>query len=70
VECLIVGDCGAPAHGAHGQTLGIDVLPRGADESLTRLAAVLREFEARLRVGGMSDDQDFPEIRADGSVAS
>jgi hypothetical protein len=29
VDCLIVGGFGAQAHGAHRQTLDIDVVPRG-----------------------------------------
>lgn len=48
---------GAQAHGAHRQTLDIDVVPRSTDENLQRLAAALRELGARLRVGGMSDDE-------------
>ena len=56
VECVIVGGFGAQAHGAHRQTLDIDVVPRGTDDNFVRLAAALRELGARLRVGGMSDD--------------
>jgi len=57
VDCLIVGGFGAQAHGAHRQTLDIDVVPRGTDANLERLAAALRDLGARLRVGGLTDDE-------------
>lgn len=41
----------------HRQTFDIDVVPLGTDENLARLADALRELGARLRVGGMSDDE-------------
>lgn len=56
VECVIVGGFGAQAHGAHRQTIDIDVVPRSTDDNLGRLAAALRELGARLRVGGMADE--------------
>lgn len=57
VACLIVGGFAAQAHGAHRQTLDIDVVPRRTDVNLERLAAALRELGARLRVGGMTDEE-------------
>ena len=42
VDYLIVGGFGAQPHGAHRQTLDIDVVPRSADVNLDRLAAALR----------------------------
>jgi len=52
-------------HGAIRQT-SIDVVPYGTDENFCRIAEVLRELEARLSVGGLSDDAGLPEIPADG----
>lgn len=57
VECVIVGGFGAQAHGARRQTFDIDVVPRNTDDNLNRLAAALRDLGARLRVGGMSDEE-------------
>jgi hypothetical protein len=57
VELVIVGGFGAQAHGARRQTFDIDVVPRNTDENFSRLAAALRELGARLRVGGMSDEE-------------
>jgi hypothetical protein len=57
VEYVIVGGFGAQAHGASRQTFDIDVVPRSSDDNFGRLAAALRELGARLRVGGMSDDE-------------
>jgi hypothetical protein len=57
VDCLIVGGFGAQAHGAHRQTLDIDLVPRSTDENLERLAAALRELGSRLRVGGLTDEE-------------
>jgi hypothetical protein len=57
VECVIVGGFGAQAHGARHQTLDIDVVPRNTQDNFVRLAVALRELGARLRVGGMSDEE-------------
>jgi hypothetical protein len=57
VEYLVVGGFAAQAHGAKRQTFDIDVLPRGTDENLGRLAEALRELGARLRVGGLTDEE-------------
>ncbi len=48
---------GARAHGASRPTLDIDGVPDSATSNLERLADALRELGARLRVGGMSDDE-------------
>lgn len=56
VEYIIVGGFGAQAHGARRQTFDIDVVPRPGDDNFDRLAAALRDLGARLRVGGMSDE--------------
>ena len=55
VEYVIVGGFGAQAHGARRQTFDIDVVPNSTEENLERLASVLSDLGARLRVGGMSD---------------
>ena len=57
VEYVLVGGLGARAHGATRPTEDVDVVPRSSGENLDRLAAALRELGARLRVGGMSDDE-------------
>lgn len=75
MEFVVVGGFGARAHGAHRQTFDIDVVPRSTDDNLTRLAAALAELHARLRVGGMTDDEarklpvtiDAPTLRSFGS---
>lgn len=57
VEYVLVGGLGARAHGATRPTSDLDLVPGGDDPNLERLAAALRELNARLRVGGMSDDE-------------
>lgn len=66
---------GAQAHGAARQTFDIDVVPATTEENWSRLASALKELDARLRVGGMSDDEarrlpvtlDAATLRAFGS---
>jgi hypothetical protein len=57
VEYVLVGGLGARAHGATRPTGDIDCVPDSDRENLSRLAAALRELNARLRVGGMSDEE-------------
>lgn len=57
VEYLLVGGLAARAHGAERQTADVDCVPNTAVENLARLAAALIELRARLRVGGMSDEE-------------
>lgn len=57
VEYVLVGGLGARAHGALRPTSDIDCVPDGTVDNLDRLAAAMRELGARLRVGGMSDDE-------------
>ena len=45
------------ALGATRPTSDIDLVPDGDDDNLARLAAALLELNARLRVGGMTDDE-------------
>lgn len=55
VEYLVVGGIGAQLHGATRATADFDSLPSTTGENLGRLAAALRELNAFLRVGGLSD---------------
>jgi hypothetical protein len=57
VEYVMVGGLGARAHGATRPTVDVDVVPSPSGSNLERLAAALRELHARLRVGGMADDE-------------
>lgn len=57
VDYVLVGGLGARAHGATRPTGDIDLVPGGDAGNLGRLAAALLELNARLRVGGMSDDE-------------
>jgi hypothetical protein len=75
VEYVLVGGLGAQAHGAARQTFDIDVVPATTDENWNRLASALKELGARLRVGGMTDEEarqlpvvlDAATLRAFGS---
>lgn len=57
VEYLLVGGLAARAHGAQRRTADVDCVPNTTPENLERLAAALRQLNARLRVGGMTDDE-------------
>ena len=57
VEYLLVGGLAARAHGAQRKTADVDCVPNTTVENLVRVAAALVELNARLRVGGMSDDE-------------
>lgn len=57
VEHLIVGGVGAQLHGAHRPTGDFDSLPRTTRENLARVAAALKELNAYLRVGGLTDEE-------------
>lgn len=57
VDYVLVGGLGARAHGATRPTSDIDLVPDSDNDNLARLAAALRELNARLRVGGMTDDE-------------
>jgi hypothetical protein len=56
VEYLLVGRFAARAHGAQRRTADVDCVPIMSAANLGRLAAALRELNARLRVAGMTDD--------------
>ena len=57
VEYLIVGGVAAIAYGAARPTQDVDCVVRRDRANLERLAAALRELDARLRVGGLTDDE-------------
>ena len=55
VEFLLVGGVAAIAHGARRLTVDLDCVPVRTYENLDRLAAALRDLDARLRVQGLTD---------------
>lgn len=57
VEYLVVGGVGAQLHGATRPTADFDSVPATSEANLGRLAAALRELNAYLRVGGLTDDE-------------
>jgi hypothetical protein len=57
VEYLIVGGIAATIHGATRQTTDFDCMPARDPSNLRRLADALTELNARLRVGGMTDEE-------------
>ena len=57
VEYLLVGGLAARAYGAERRTADVDCVPSTTVENLERVAAALRELGARLRVGGMTDEE-------------
>ena len=57
VEYLLVGGLAAIAHGALRPTVDFDCLARRTKDNLARLAAAMNELHARLRVGGLSDEE-------------
>ena len=57
VDYVLIGGLAARLHGSPLLTEDIDITPAVDQENLTRLAAALRELEARLRG---AEDVDFP----------
>ncbi|MGI8940181.1 MAG: hypothetical protein ACR2JF_18585 [Iamia sp.] len=55
VDYILVGGVAANAYGATRPTLDFDCVPRRDATNLSNVAAALRELNARLRVGGLSD---------------
>ncbi|MBA3288150.1 MAG: hypothetical protein H0U21_09030 [Acidimicrobiia bacterium] len=57
VEYLLVGGIAARAYGAQRRTADVDCVPNTTIENLERVSAALRDLKARLRVGGMTDEE-------------
>ncbi len=57
VQYLLVGGAAAQAHGAIRATDDADCLAAPNDDNYERLAAALRELNARLSVEGLSDEE-------------
>lgn len=57
VDYVVVGGVAARVHGAGRATADIDCVPATDEENLQRLAGALADLGARLRVGGMSDEE-------------
>ncbi|MGQ0744313.1 MAG: hypothetical protein ACT4OS_08285 [Acidimicrobiales bacterium] len=57
VEFLVVGGVTAIAYGAIRPTSDLDCVARRSGTNLDRLAAALRELNARLRIAGLSDKE-------------
>lgn len=57
VEYVLVGGVAARVHGAGRATADIDCVPATNEENLQRMAGALADLGARLRVGGMSDEE-------------
>lgn len=56
VTFVLVGGVSAVAHGATRPTRDLDCVVERGQKNLTRLAAAMRELNARLRVEGLSDE--------------
>lgn len=59
VEFVLIGGVAATLHGSNLRTGDVDICPRREPENLERLAAVLRELEARVRTEGVPDGLPF-----------
>lgn len=57
VDYVLVDGVAARVHGAARATADIDCVPATDEENLQRLADALTDLGARLRVGGMSDEE-------------
>lgn len=57
VHYVLVGGVAGRVHGAQRATADIDCVPATTQENLERLALALVELNARLRVGGMTDEE-------------
>jgi len=60
VEFVLVGGLAAVAHGSSLATADVDITPNRRTANLERLAAALRELDARLRVDSDPDGVPFP----------
>lgn len=71
VDYIVVGGIGAQAHGANRATADLDCVPESSAQNLDRLARALATLGARLRIGGMTDEESrgLP-VRLDGEMLS
>lgn len=70
VDHLLIGGLGAVLHGSSAMTNDADIMPDTSGENLERLAAALRELDARLRVDDEPDGIEFdPHPALLGSVS-
>jgi molybdenum cofactor biosynthesis enzyme MoaA len=56
VQYVVVGGYAAELHGSVRRNVDVDVVPRTTADNLERLAAALREVQAKIRIEG------FPEV--------
>jgi hypothetical protein len=59
VEFVLIGGMAAALHGSDVVTFDLDVTPRTAQENLERLAAALRDLDARLRAASEATGVSF-----------
>jgi len=59
VDYVLVGGLAGVVHGSPAMTNDADIVPRRSPTNLARLAAALRELEARLRVADQPDGVAF-----------
>jgi hypothetical protein len=59
VDYVVIGGLAATVRGSPYVTFGLDITPRRARDNFARLAAALRELDARLRVPGLDEPPDF-----------
>src|SRR4051794_38186606 len=57
VVFLVVGGANTVVQGADYVTQDVDVLPRADRDNVRRLGAAMEDLGARLRVGGMTDEE-------------
>lgn len=59
VRHVVIGGVAATLHGSNLRTGDLDICPAQDPENLTRLAAALRELEARVRTDGVPEGLPF-----------
>jgi hypothetical protein len=68
VEFVVIGGLAAAAHGSILPTYDIDIVPSSSSDNLQRLAAALRQLDARVRTdaveGGLPFDHDAESLAA------
>ena len=71
VDYLVIGGVATQAYGAERPTGDFDCLVRRTGENFDRLAAAMRELNARLRVEGLSDEESAAlPVQLDGLMLS